>query len=52
MGFQTWVDLIIFDTLEFDIILDMTFLSLYYVVLNYNAKTMTLDIIKIDKLVL
>lgn len=42
MDFQTWVGLIIFDMLDFYIILAMTLLSPYHVVLNFNVKTMTL----------
>ncbi|WMV58073.1 hypothetical protein MTR67_051458 [Solanum verrucosum] len=38
MGFQTCADLVILDMTDFDIILGMTWLSLYYVVLNCNAK--------------
>ncbi|WMV58504.1 hypothetical protein MTR67_051889 [Solanum verrucosum] len=44
MGFQTWADLVIQDMTEFDIILAMTWLSPYYVVLNCNTKSVTLDI--------
>ncbi|WMV40750.1 hypothetical protein MTR67_034135 [Solanum verrucosum] len=41
---QTWVDLVILDMTEFDIILSITWLSPYYVVLNCNAKSITLEI--------
>ncbi|WMV14155.1 hypothetical protein MTR67_007540 [Solanum verrucosum] len=44
MGFQTWVDLVILDMTHFNIISRMTFLSLYYVFLNCNAKSVTLEI--------
>ncbi|WMV25986.1 hypothetical protein MTR67_019371 [Solanum verrucosum] len=44
MGFQTWADLVILDMTYFDIILGMTWLSLYYAVLNCNAKSVTLEI--------
>ena len=44
MGFQTWVDLVILDMTDFDIILGMTWLSPYYVVLNCNTKSVTLEI--------
>lgn len=44
MGFHTLVDLVILDMLDFDVILGMIWLSSYYVVLNYNAKTVTLEI--------
>ncbi|WMV40784.1 hypothetical protein MTR67_034169 [Solanum verrucosum] len=50
MGFQTWVDLVILDMTDFDIILGMTWLSLYYVVLNCNAKFVTLEILDREKL--
>ncbi|WMV47023.1 hypothetical protein MTR67_040408 [Solanum verrucosum] len=50
MGFQTWVDLVILDMTDFDIILGMTWLSLYYVVLNCNAKFVTLEIPSREKL--
>lgn len=43
-GSRTWIDLISLDMLDFDIILGMTWLSPYHVVLNYNAKTLTLEI--------
>ncbi|WMV25992.1 hypothetical protein MTR67_019377 [Solanum verrucosum] len=45
LGFYaTWADLVILDMTDFDIILGMTWLSLYYAVLNYNAKSVTLEI--------
>ncbi|WMV14141.1 hypothetical protein MTR67_007526 [Solanum verrucosum] len=50
MGFQTWDDLIILDMTDFNIILSMTCLSLYYVVLNCNAKSVTLEISGKEKL--
>lgn len=49
-GFQSWVDLIIIDILDLDIILYITWLSLYYVILRYNAKTVTLEMLRMDKL--
>lgn len=49
-GFQTWIDLISLDMLDFDIILDMTWLSPYRVVLNYNAKTVTQEMSRMHKL--
>lgn len=42
--------MIIFDLLDFEIILGMTWLSLYYVLLNCNAKTVTLVMHGMDKL--
>ncbi|WMV14153.1 hypothetical protein MTR67_007538 [Solanum verrucosum] len=50
MGFQTWADLVILDMTDFNIILSMTCLSLYYVVLNCNAKSVTLEIPGKEKL--
>lgn len=38
MGFKTYVDLVIFDMLYFDIILGMTYLSPYFSILNCNDK--------------
>lgn len=50
MGFQTQVDLIILDMIDFNIILRMTWVSPYHAILNYNAKTMTLEVPEMDKL--
>lgn len=50
MGFQTCADLVILDMTNFDIILGMTWLSLYYVVLNCNAKYVTLEILGRERL--
>lgn len=50
MGFQTWVGLIILDMFDFDIILNMTWLSQYYVVLNFNANILTLEVPIMDNL--
>ncbi|WMV49629.1 hypothetical protein MTR67_043014 [Solanum verrucosum] len=50
MGFQTWVDLVILDMTDINIILDMTWLSHYYVVLNCNTKFVTLEIPGREKL--
>ncbi|WMV18340.1 hypothetical protein MTR67_011725 [Solanum verrucosum] len=50
MGFQTSANLVILDMTDFDIILGMTWLSLYYVVLNYNTKFVTLEILGREKL--
>ena len=41
-GYNTWVDLIILGMVDFDVILGMDWLSPYHVVLDYNAKTVTL----------
>ncbi|WMV38729.1 hypothetical protein MTR67_032114 [Solanum verrucosum] len=50
MSFQTWADLVILDMTNFDTILGMTRLSLYYVVLNCNTKFVTLEILGREKL--
>lgn len=50
MGFQTLVDLVILDMLDLDIILGMTSLSPYYVMLNYNAKNVTLSMPRMYKI--
>ena len=44
MGPQTWADSEILDMSNSDIFLGKTLLSPYYVVLNYNAKFVTLEI--------
>ena len=41
-GYETWVDLIILGMVDFDVILGMDWLSPYHVVLDCNAKTVTL----------
>ena len=41
-GYDTWVDLIILGMVDFDVILGMDWLSPYHVVLDCNAKTVTL----------
>lgn len=51
IGVQTQVDLVILDILDFDIILVVTYLSPYHVVLNCNAKIVTLEMPGMDKLV-
>ncbi|PHT72694.1 hypothetical protein T459_23479 [Capsicum annuum] len=39
MGYQTWVDFVILDIVDFDIILVMSWLSLYHAILDSHAKT-------------
>ncbi|WMV32257.1 hypothetical protein MTR67_025642 [Solanum verrucosum] len=46
----TWIDFVILDMVNFDVILDMTWLSPYHIVSNYNSKTTTLEILSRDKL--
>ncbi|KAH0730222.1 hypothetical protein KY289_001410 [Solanum tuberosum] len=50
MGFQNWADLVILDMTGFDIILGMTWLSPYDVVLNCNTKSVSLEILRREKL--
>lgn len=50
MGFQIWVDLILLDMMDFDIIQGMTRLNLYHNVLKYNANNLTLAMNGADKL--
>lgn len=50
VGFKTYVDLVILDILDFDVTLDMTGLSTYNVVLNCNAKIVTLSMPVIKEL--
>lgn len=50
MGLQTRWDLVILNMLDFDIIIGMTWLSLYHAILNCNANTVTIEILRMDKL--
>lgn len=50
MNFQTWANLVILNMIAFDMILGMTWLSPYYVMLNYNAETVTLEIFDKERL--
>ena len=50
IGFQTWAYLVILDTTDFEIILRMTWSSPYYVMLNCNTKSLTLEIPRREKL--
>ncbi|XP_070020714.1 uncharacterized protein [Nicotiana sylvestris] len=43
-GFETRVDLMLLDIIDFEIILGMDWLSLYHIVLDFHAKTITLVI--------
>ncbi|WMV26022.1 hypothetical protein MTR67_019407, partial [Solanum verrucosum] len=45
---MTWAYLVILDMTDFDIILGMTWLFPYYVVLNFNAKCVTLEREKLE----
>lgn len=42
LGYDTWVDFIILDMMDFDVILGMDCLSPYHAALNCHAKTITL----------
>lgn len=48
--FHTWINLIILDMLDFDIIIGMTPIFLYHAVLNFNVNTVTLEMHNMDKL--
>lgn len=50
-GFDTWADLILLDMLNFDIILGMDWLTSHHAMLDCYAKTVTLVIPKIFKIV-
>ena len=50
IGFSTSAELVILDMTNFDIILGMNFLSLYYVVLNCYTKYVTQEIMKRENL--
>ena len=50
MGFQTWDYLVVLDMEDFDIILCVTWLYLHYVVINCNTKSVTLEILRREKL--
>ncbi|XP_015163797.1 uncharacterized protein [Solanum tuberosum] len=43
-GYETWVDMILLDMLDFDVILGMDWLSPYHALLDCYAKTVTLAI--------
>lgn len=49
MGFQTWVDWVIVDMDNFEIILGITWLSSYNVVLNFNTNFVTLEILRMER---
>lgn len=44
MGLQIWVDFVILNMIDFDVLLGMTWLYLYHFVLNCDSKTITLEI--------
>ena len=48
-GYETWVDLIILGMVNFDVILGMDWLSPYHVVLDCNAKTVTLAMLGVPR---
>lgn len=49
-GFPNLDGFDILDILDFEIILGMTWLSVYHLILNYNAKTMALEMPRIYRL--
>lgn len=51
VGSKTYVDLIILEMVDFDVILGMTWLSPNFTILDCNAKTVTLAKLRIDLLV-
>lgn len=51
LGSKTYVDLIILEIVDFDVILGMTWLSPIFSILNYNANTVTLAKPEMDQLV-
>lgn len=44
MGYKTWTDLVILDMVDFDVILWMSWLSLYHAILDCDAKTVSISI--------
>lgn len=50
MGYQTLVDLVILHVVNFHIILVMSWLSPYHDILDYQDKTMTIDILRMTRL--
>jgi len=48
-GYETLVDLIILGMVNFDVILGMDWLSPYHVVLDCNAKTVTLAMLGVPR---
>lgn len=42
VGYDTWVDMIILEMVDFHVILGMDWLSLYHAILDCYAKTVTL----------
>lgn len=49
MGYQTWDDLVILHIVDFDIILGMSWLSLYHVILDYHTKIVIVAMQGIDR---
>ncbi|XP_070049258.1 uncharacterized protein [Nicotiana tomentosiformis] len=49
-GFDIVVDLMLFDMVDFEVILGMEWLSLYHALLDYHAKTMTLSMLGLPRL--
>ncbi|XP_070042751.1 uncharacterized protein [Nicotiana tomentosiformis] len=49
-GYETRVDLLFLDMVDFEVILDMDWLSPYYSILDYHTKTVTLAMPKLPRL--
>ncbi|XP_070035656.1 uncharacterized protein [Nicotiana tomentosiformis] len=49
-GYETRADLLLLDMNDFEVILGMDWLSLYHVVLDFHAKTVTLVILELHRL--
>ncbi|XP_070056725.1 uncharacterized protein [Nicotiana tomentosiformis] len=49
-GYETRVDLLLLNMVDFDMILGMDWLSPYHAILDYNAKTITLDMLDLPRL--
>lgn len=50
IGFQNWDDLVIFNMIDFDIILRTTWLSPYEVLLSFKTNSVILEILGTTKL--
>lgn len=50
IGYQIWTNLVILDMINFEIIIEMSSLSLYHTILDCHAKTTTVAMSRINKL--